>query len=1018
MMRQTIRLIFVFILLTTASGGQAQNSQDSLFAQEPEWMAVLTTPAVNGMNYYDLTQRFESYKKSLPNGGKKTPYNKHVLNFFKRWQKRIQPFVCEDGTIVLPQSDTYQTALNRLNKRTRSLRQSPQTQSGQANWRVVAPLITYDYKTKKTVPWQSNIQRFDVASTDENILYCGSETGMLFKTTDQGKNWHACAPMHYFGGEVSTVEISKSNADKVIAGAGMTLWLTEDGGDTWSNITPKNVKPFQLIRDAVFDPQDDTRIILGSDEGVYVSEDNGKTWQQKLSGRCFDIKFQRGANASRVYLLLDDLRDSDGANIYLSQDRGNHFTKQAIPDTHISSGRFGVSEANPDYVYLLACQGWSTQHPFFRGEPFLFKSTDAGNSWNTQAISSQLNSMDQSGGQGYYDMVMAVSHTDPEHILFGILFLYSSHDGGKTLDLYPQNSTGRPEVMGPEIGGYYGKFDLHTDMQDLYISPRTGETWLSTDGGMIYCADMMNQEPEVRNEGIYAAEFWGFDQGWNEDIIVGGRNHNGDMVRLSDYGKVSVALRGSEHSTGYVFLSNPRKITFSDTRQKLLVPDKWTEEFKDFENAEQFQVYPVEGTRFGVGFEYDPRYAQSFLIVTSPAFGLNGSRENMLWRTEDDGLSYTKVYEFENSISSYTIARSNPNKIVVASGTGLFYSTDHGNTFQEYNILPEMKNTLNYRIVIHPTDENEIWVTTHEPGGIFRTTDNGATWEKMDTGLQMPDLEGEMQYYQITRFFLTGNSKNAVYAIADVRHNVSSETFVYAGRVMYWDQEQNRWTDYSNGLPTMIRINRMLPFYKEGKIRIATNNGVWETELVDPMFTPIAQPVILNSGTGKITGKTELQFDSYSIANQNDATWEWKFRPQPVHISDPNIRNPVVTIAPDQSYDVTLTVTNALGQQDTKTISRMIEGSKDVPDGIGQTNADRDITLFPTLLEPGDALNFQIKGFTQPLKLTIYDLQGKMILQTLLKDNAPVRLPALPSGMYLYKIEQNDYLKVGRFYCQ
>lgn len=165
---------------------------------------------------------------------------------------------------------------------------------------------------------------------------------------------------------------------------------------------------------------------------------------------------------------------------------------------------------------------------------------------------------------------------------------------------------------------------------------------------------------------------------------------------------MSVALRGSEHSTGYVFLSNLRNITFSDTQQKLLVPDHWTEEFKDFENAERFWVYPKEGTSFGVGLEYDPRYAQNFLIVTSPAFGMQGSTYSMLWRTTDDGLSYTLVHDFGRDISAYAISRSNPDKIVVAAGTALYYSLDGGKEFEKYNLLPEMQESLQFKIAIHP----------------------------------------------------------------------------------------------------------------------------------------------------------------------------------------------------------------------------------------------------------------------------------------------------------------------------
>ena len=1013
----------------------AAANNDTLFAEAPQWMAELCSPSVNGQNYREIVQRFEAYRRTLPNGGKKTPFNKHVLNYFKRWQTMIEPFVFADGTIRLPDADAYQKQINRMNslaeakaktRKARGMDNEAETPAApQADWHVVAPFNTFDYKSKKAAPWQSNIQRFDVAKTNENILYCGSETGMVFKTVDKGKNWKPCAPMHYFGGEVSTVEVSETSADKVLVGAGMSLWLTEDGGDTWKNITPRGAGSFKRVRDAVFDPKNDNRILMGSDEGVFLSEDGGNTWTRKLSGRCFDIKFQRGEQASGVYLLLDQIYDRKGACMYVSTDNGKEFSRIQIPDTRFSSGRIAVTPANKDYVYLLACQGSNAQHPFFHGEPCLMKSTDGGKNWTKNEISGQMNVMDSNGGQGYYDMVIAASPKDAEHLLFGILFLYSSHDGGKTLDQHPQNTTSDPSRLGPEIGGYFGKYELHTDMQDLYISEATAETWLSTDGGMAYCANIMDSEPVISNNGIYAVEFWGFDQGWNEDVIVGGRNHNGNMVYLADYDSVSVALQGSEVPTGYVFLSNPRKIAFSDTNQKLLVPDKWTDEFRDFEGAERFWVFPMESTRYGVGFEYHPAYAQNFLIATHSRMATGDEGLHILWRTTDDGLSYTKVFEFEGDISSYAVSRANPEKIVVAAGTRIYHSEDGGKTFEAFDTPDEMQNTLSFKVALHPTREDEIWVSTHAPGGMYRTTDNGASWQKMDQGLDLTAPNGNRVSHEITRFFLTGNEKNAVYAIADAALQYTESTLVYAGRVVYWDEAQQCWTDFSQGLPEMIRLNRMLPFYKEGKIRVATNNGVWETALADTVFAPIAQPLLLNDGDGADLKTDELHFDSYSIVNQKNAQWQWQFQPQPLSVSDATARNPVVRIQPDQSYHVTLTVTNAEGQTDSRTVKNMIRGSKDVPTtGISETTAETgadktSVTLLYTLLQAGTPLHFRVHHPQGELTIRIYNAKGQMIHQEALRhgDNT-LSLPGLTPGMHFYRVEGDSYLSVGRFYVR
>ena len=128
--------------------------------------------------------------------------------------------------------------------------------------------------------------------------------------------------------------------------------------------------------------------------------------------------------------------------------------------------------------------------------------------------------------------------------------------------------------------------------------------------------------------GLYASEMWGFDQGWNEDVMVGGRNHNGNMSQLDRYNGVTLSMRGSERPTGYVFLSNPRKVAFSDS-ENVVMPDDWRDEFVPFLD---YWTYPKESSQHGIGFEFDPRYAQCFYIVQ----GTYDEEYKTLWRTTDD----------------------------------------------------------------------------------------------------------------------------------------------------------------------------------------------------------------------------------------------------------------------------------------------------------------------------------------------------------------------------------------------
>ncbi len=959
----------------------------------PKWMEQMEN--VEQVNYHAMVDSFQMYLKRNPDARRKTPHTKAVVNHFRRWQRSYLPFVQPDGRIRLPEHASFRNFVQDVNKQTELRhRKAKNTTTATKGWEVLSPIMTYDWKTKQASPAQANVQRFGVAHSQPDILYCGTETGMVFKSSDKGATWKACSGGDYYlGGEITSVEVSPTNPQKVLVGAGSFLWLTNDGGDSWIDVTPTQIKNYSArVRDAVFHPNDDQQMLVGNDLGVFKTDNNGKSWTQINKGQCFDIKYKIGA-PDVIYVLA---KQNDAAVFQVSQDGGKTFQVRMPQQSFIlASGRIGLSAApnGKDYIYILACKADnSSSHtpPFYSGSPVLYKSTDGGKNWTVyEDLGTRMEPVDKTGGQGYYDMVIAASPSNPEQILFGLLQFYRSEDGGATI---------------VNKGGYYGPFDLHCDMQDIHIVGN--DTWLSTDGGIIYSKDFFGNHAEARINGIYASELWGFDQGWNEDVMVGGRNHNGNMSQLDRYNGATISMKGSERSTGYVFLSNPRKIAYSDS-ENVVMPDQWTEDFVPFLN---FWTYPAESTQFGLGFEFDPRYAKSFLLIQ----GSWDQEYRTLWKTVDDGESFVALHTFDQPISSHIISRSNPDKIVVATTGNLYCSTDGGQTFEAYKNIPEeIKNSYKPRVAVHPRNENEICVSSGQPGEMFRTKDNGTTWEKVDKNLNLKET-GEKLF--IHRFFLTGNAKNAVYAVGNVYRSLGNSYTATRGRVLYWDENSDGWQDYSEGLPPVITINRMLPFYKEGKIRIATNNGIWQRDLADNLFAPIAQPLILNTGKGDNLGEVELHFDSYSIVNQNGARWEWSFNPKPLSVSDPSARNPIVKIEADQSYDVTLRVTTDQGT-DSKTIKNMIAGTKAVPNGLtGLEVLAHDVVLSTNRPHRGQTIELHPQGMRHNCLWQLFDAAGKVV-QTQEVDaeqTTQIATDLLAPGIYFFMLTNDEFKKNGK----
>lgn len=115
-----------------------------------------------------------------------------------------------------------------------------------------------------------------------------------------------------------------------------------------------------------------------------------------------------------------------------------------------------------------------------------------------------------------------------------------------------------------------------------------------------------------------------------------------------------------------------------------------------------------------------------------------------LFRTEDDGQTWTSVWDNQSSFGVGDFAISKDGKTIYLgtgeannqrtsyAGTGMFKSTDSGKSWQ-YIGLPESHHVA--RVVINPKDENTVWVAAmghlyseNSERGLYKTTDGGKTW--------------------------------------------------------------------------------------------------------------------------------------------------------------------------------------------------------------------------------------------------------------------------------------------------
>ena len=172
------------------------------------------------------------------------------------------------------------------------------TTDGGLHWEKISADLTGaaanppDEKTPTTV--QNAKERgfgvvFSIAPSPKNadVIWAGSDTGLVHLTTDGGKTWNDVTPKGV--GDWSKVSmIEASHFDPAVAYAAVDrhrlddqapyLYRTRDFGKTWQSITT-GIGPTSFLNAIREDTQRQGLLFAGTELGMYVSFDDGDHWQ-------------------------------------------------------------------------------------------------------------------------------------------------------------------------------------------------------------------------------------------------------------------------------------------------------------------------------------------------------------------------------------------------------------------------------------------------------------------------------------------------------------------------------------------------------------------------------------------------------------------------------------------------------------------------------------------------------------------------------------------------------------------
>ena len=191
------------------------------------------------------------------------------------------------------------------------------TTNGGMSWDIISPDLsreTWDvpenigvYRTEemKTMRRRGVIYTIAPSPVAINLIWAGTDDGLMHITKDGGKNWKNITPAGLKSwSKISIMEASHFDANTAYAAVNAIrlddlkphIFKTNDGGVTWKEIvTGLPNDPINTVKE---DPKRKGLLFAGSETAVYVSFDDGDHWQS--------LRLKMPATSIRDLVIKDD----------------------------------------------------------------------------------------------------------------------------------------------------------------------------------------------------------------------------------------------------------------------------------------------------------------------------------------------------------------------------------------------------------------------------------------------------------------------------------------------------------------------------------------------------------------------------------------------------------------------------------------------------------------------------------------------------------------------------------------
>jgi photosystem II stability/assembly factor-like uncharacterized protein len=629
---------------------------------------------------------------------------------------------------------------------------------------------------------------------DRNTYYFGSTGGGVWKTTDGGLTWKNVSD-GFFGGSIGAVAVAEADPNVVYVGGGEKtvrgnvshgegVWKSTDAGRTWKHVGLPESRHIPRLRIHPRDPDLVYAAVLGhlfgpnEERGVYRSKNGGKTWE-----RIHFVNRDAGAvdlvmdptNPRILYASFWRVRRTpyslesggEGSSLWKSTDGGDTWTelsrKPGLPKGTLGIIGITVSPTNPDNLYAIV----------EAEDGGVFRSTDGGEKWTKTNEDRSLRQR-----AWYYTRIYADPKDEEAVYVLNVQF-HRSKDGGRTFTDIPVP---------------------HGDNHDLWIDPADPLRMIeSNDGGANVSADggrtwtPQNNQPtaqfyRVSTDNAFPYRLLGGQQD-NSTVRIRSRSTLGGGIGFEDWDVTA----GGE--SGYVVADpdDPDIVYGGSYGGFLQRVNHRTEELRDV------NPWPNDPMGWGAA-ELEHRFQWNFPILFSPHDGnmlytasqylLRSTDEGHSWQTispdltrndkSKQGPSGGPITKDNTSVEYYStifaVAESPLEKGVIWTGSddGLIHVTrDAGQNWKKVTPpdLPEWAQINS--IEAHPFEKGGLYVaaTRYKLDDfrpyLYRTTDYGATWSRIDRGIDPMHFTRVIRADPERRGMLFAGTERGVYISQD-----------------------------------------------------------------------------------------------------------------------------------------------------------------------------------------------------------------------------------------------------------